>query len=347
MDTGDKPQHGIQGQNRTAAIADKGQGQADDRGDADAHTHVTDYLKDQRRRRAEADHAPHVIRGADTHIDAPGDDRNQHGDGENTAHKAQLLPDGREDIVGMLGIQAVGLGADAVEQPLSGEAAAGEGAQGLHGVIPLVDAGGVNGGIKQNAETVALKFTEHIVPEYRRRQHDRAAADQEPQELDTAGKDHADVDKHKDQGNARILGQHIVHADDDNEIEKTVKNGYDMGGAILPCGHNRCQHQNKEYFADFGGLNIERNQRQIQPTAVAGAVVGAKGDEQRQQKHGNPRQQAAVLGENLRVDGGDHGVQKHTQRGCDQLDNEIPGEAHGVRRTAYDQTAKGGGHQTH
>ncbi len=55
MRAGDDAHGGIEGQEGRAAVAEKGQGQADDRQDEKAHAHVGEHLEDQRPGDAHAD----------------------------------------------------------------------------------------------------------------------------------------------------------------------------------------------------------------------------------------------------------------------------------------------------
>ena len=124
VDTGHQPQHSVNGRQRRAAVADEGQGQADNGGHADAHADVADQLEHQRRSRSKAHQAAHIVRAADAHMDAADDDEQQHDHNGNASHEAQLLADGRENIVCVTGHQVVGLGPVAVKQALARNAAA-------------------------------------------------------------------------------------------------------------------------------------------------------------------------------------------------------------------------------
>ena len=58
---GHQTQHGISGNDGTAAVANQGQCQADNGHHADAHTEVDHHLEHQRKGRTKADHATQVI----------------------------------------------------------------------------------------------------------------------------------------------------------------------------------------------------------------------------------------------------------------------------------------------
>ena len=67
------------------------------------------------RSRSKAHQATHIVRAADAHMDAADDDEQQHDHNGNASHEAQLLADGRENIVCVTGHQVVGLGPVAVK----------------------------------------------------------------------------------------------------------------------------------------------------------------------------------------------------------------------------------------
>lgn len=93
------------------------------------------------------------------------------------------------------------LGTVAVEQSLSRQAAAGEGAQVHHGVVALVDARGVDGVVKQDQEPVLLVLAKEL-PQDRERRRDQTDGQSKPPQADAAAEGHTDEDKHEDQGNA-------------------------------------------------------------------------------------------------------------------------------------------------
>ena len=60
MDTGHQTQHGVGCDDGAAAVADQGQGQADNRHCTDAHTDVDHHLEHHGKCRTEAHHAAHI-----------------------------------------------------------------------------------------------------------------------------------------------------------------------------------------------------------------------------------------------------------------------------------------------
>ena len=68
MNTRHQTKHGIEGNDGGAAVADEGQSQADNRGNADAHTHIDNDLEHQCGGCAEADHAPHIVLAAAAYL---------------------------------------------------------------------------------------------------------------------------------------------------------------------------------------------------------------------------------------------------------------------------------------
>ena len=121
---GDQAQHGVDGNHRGAAVADERQGQADNGHNADAHSGVDHHLEHEGRGRAEAHQPAHIVRAPVAHPDAPGDEGDLHNHDQKAAKEAQLLADGGEDVVRVLGEEVSGLGSVAVEQTLAEQTAA-------------------------------------------------------------------------------------------------------------------------------------------------------------------------------------------------------------------------------
>ena len=284
VDAGDQTHHGVQGQNGAAAVADEGQGQTDNRSNADTHTDVAENLENQGGGGAEAYQPPDIVLAVSTHPDAPGYNQAQENNHKQAAEEAQLLADGGEDEVCVLGKQsAFCLGAGALIQSLSCKAAAGEGAKAQGGVVAFVDTQRVQRGVKQHQNPLLLIGVQEL-PDNGGGHRNGAAGHQKPDNADAAGKGHADEDKHENQGNTQISGKHHVHTGQKPQMEYHMENRGDGGNLILMGGHHRGHNQNIGDFTDFRRLDVHRHQRNVQPALVAGAVVGAEGNQQQQQE---------------------------------------------------------------
>ena len=73
FDSRHKPHRAEHRHHRRASVAEERQRYADDRRNADAHTDVADKLEHQRRSRSKAHHAAHIVRAADTNMNAADD----------------------------------------------------------------------------------------------------------------------------------------------------------------------------------------------------------------------------------------------------------------------------------
>ncbi len=347
VDTGDKPKHGVQRNDGAAAVAHKGQRQTDNRGDADAHTHITGDLKDQRGCGAEADHAAHIVGAFQTHINAPGDDADHHQQHKHAAHKAQLLADGGENIVGMLGEQVIVriLCPVAVKQTVTGKAAAGEGLQTHAGVEPGTDTVSVNGGIHKDQQTVSLVLT-HDRPENGPDCYNATEGKDKPPQADTAGKSHADKDEHEDQRNAGVTGKQHIQAYQQTQMQDHVGHGGNGGQLTLVGCHYRCHDQNVGDLTNFRRLDINGEQGNVQPASVTGVVIRAEGDQQRKQEGIEDHQRDAVLCPEVHINGGDDGIQQHADAGSGDLNDDITQVAHVIRGTGDHDHTESGGDQT-
>ena len=255
------------------------------------------------------------------HIDAPGDDGHFHNHDRKAPHEAQLLAHGRENIVRVPGEQAAALGTVAVEQSLSRQAAAGEGAQVHHGVIALVDAHGVDGVVNQNQKPVLLVLAQEL-PQDRERRHDQADGQDEPPQADAAAEGHADEDKHEDQGNARVAGQHHVQSHQQSQMKAHVHDGRQTGYPVLVRRHDRRHNNDIGDLTDLGGLNAD--EAQVDPASVTGAVVGTQGAYQHEkQRTVESHHHHPVFREKVQIDGGHQRVHHDAQTGSRQLNDNI------------------------
>ena len=162
MSAGYQSQHGEDGHTGGSAVAEEGEGQTDNGHNTDAHADVDHHLEHQSGACAKADQTAHIVLAADANVDAPGNDEQLQDHDEHTTEEAQLLADGGENVVGVLGVQVAALGTVAVEQTLAGETAAGKGLEIDLTVITFVDTLGVNGGVEQNQNSVSLIITQEL-----------------------------------------------------------------------------------------------------------------------------------------------------------------------------------------
>ena len=106
----------------------------------------------------------------------------------------------------MLGIQGPHLGTAALEQPLAGQAAAGEGPEALGKVPPLIQTLGVDGGVKNHQNPILLVVLEKMGPGVGGGQAQSADSTQKPPQLHPAYKGHHQENKHKNQGHTGVPG---------------------------------------------------------------------------------------------------------------------------------------------
>ena len=334
-------QHGIDGDDGGAAVADQRKGQADNRHGADAHADVDHHLKDQRGSRAEADQPPLVVLAPNAHEDAPGDNGQLQNHHQNTAQEPQLLADGGENIVRVLGEEVAALGTVALEKTLARQTAAGEGLKVHAVVVALVGALGVNGLVEEDQDPVLLVGAQKR--EDNGETHgDEAQCQGEPQQADTAGESHADKDKHEDQGNACVLGDDHVQANEQHQMEHHMEDRGNAGYTVLVGVHDRCHDEDIGDLTDLRRLDIDDGR--LQPASVTGVVVGAEGDQHQQQKAVESHQHIPVFGHGLHIQRGSDGKEQDTQRGGGQLDDDVPdvaAEFIGVGSTGqHDDTKK-------
>ena len=137
----------------------------------------------------------------------------------------------------MLGEQVAALGTVAIEQTLTGEATACKGHFVDSAVVALVDAQGIDGIVKQNANTVLLVRTQ-IGKDQREANGQRAEGHGEPNHIHTAAKGHADEDKHEDEGNAGVFGHNHVQTNQNTQVQHHMEYRGNAGYSVLVRVHN-------------------------------------------------------------------------------------------------------------
>ena len=322
MGAGHKSQHAENRNHGGGAIADEGQGQADNRHNTDAHTDIDDDLEHQRGSCTEAHQTADVILAPHTHPDTPGDDGKFQDHDQNTAEEAQLFTDGGEDVVRMLGEQVTALGPVAVEQALARQTAAGKGLEVDLVVVAGADALGIKGGVDQDHDTFPLVIT-HDLPEDGEGSGDHADGQSKPAQVNTAGKSHTDENEHENQGNTGIIGNGHIQAHQDAKMENHLDNGGEFGDVVLVGCHDGGHDDNVGDLTDLRRLNIEGQNGEVQPASVAGAGIRAEGNQQEQQEHIECHQEEAVLRHQFHVQGRHHSINTGAQEDGQQLDNDV------------------------
>ena len=344
--TGYQTQHSIQGHDGRTAVADERQGQADNGHGADAHADVDDHLEDQSRGSAEADQTPHIVGAANTHINTPGDNGKLQNHDSDAAEETQLLTDGGEDVVRMLGEEGAALGTVAVEQALTGQTAAGEGPEVHHIVEPFVGTLGVNGVVEKNQDTVSLVLTKEL-PQNREGCRNTADGQGKPQKADTAGESHADKDEYEDQGNTCVGGNGHVQANHDAQMQHHLHDRGDTGYAVFIGVHDRCHDHDKGDLADLCRLDI--NDGGMDPASVAGVIISAERNQHQQHENIKQNQKISVFAHNFRVDGGNDGKHHQSQNNAGTLDQNVTHTATefiGLSGADHADHAKAGSNQT-
>ena len=292
---GYQSQHGVEGNQRRTAVTDERQGQTDNRGDTDAHTHITGDLEDQSGGSTETDQTAQIVLTSGTHPNDTDDDGKQGQYNQSTADEAQLFTDCGKDIVRMLSEKSTfGLRSVTLEQTLTGHAAAGKGAQRTNRMVTGAGTQGVKVGIEQNFNTQLLVFTQEI-PKNREEGNHGTACSQKPKGADTAAEGHTDEDENKDQGNAQVAGNTHIQTRNQSQMQHHEEHGTDRGNSVLERGHDRSHNQNIGDLADFRRLNIDGQEGEVQPASVTGVIVCTEGDQHQKQHSINDNQPIPVL----------------------------------------------------
>ena len=206
-------------------------------------------------------------------------------------------------------------------------------------MITLLNAQGVDGGIPKHHDALFLIICQKIFPGNRGADHHSAAGQSEPADADTACEGHADKNKREDQGNTHVAGDQNIGAEQQTQVEHHVHDRGNVGQVVLVGCHDRGHDQNICNFTDLGSLDVEGQEREVQPASVT--VDGlAKGQQHKEQNtveyhHGRP-----VFKEIIQINGGDHGVQHNTQHGSNQLHDHISDGAVGVGSAGNGKTSK-------
>lgn len=349
VNAGNKTQHGKDRNDGAATVADQRQSKTDNRHDAHAHANIDADLEKESCCGTKADHTAHIVRAAGAYPDAAGNKAEHHNDHQCTAQIAKLFTNGRKNKVGMLGGQNTGLlSSVSVKQALAGNTAAGERLEASDHVVTLFDALRINGGIKEDENTLLLIGVHKVVPDDRRGCYQCAAAQQEPKQFDTAGKGHANENEYKDQRNTGIPGNENIGADQKDQMKGHVEYGTQGGYMVLVGGHDGGINENVEDFTDFRGLDVNGEQgAEIQPAFIAGAQIRTERDQQKQQEQTESCHRSSVFRKEFQIDGGHDGIEKNTQTDGGDLNDDITGETTVIIGAGDHQAAKGRDGKTH
>ena len=91
--------------------------------------------------------------------------------------------------------------------------------------------------------------------------------------------------------------------------------------------HHLGQENGEGNLANLRRLDVDGEAGDVQPAPVAGAAVGAKGDQQQEEQGVEEKQQLPVLRQPLQVHGGQQDIEQDTQSRSRQLHREEPAAA--------------------
>ena len=189
-------------------------------------------------------------------------------------------------------------------------------------MVAFVDALGIDGIVKQNPDSVLLIFAQEG-PQDREAQADPTNGQSEPPQTDTAGKSHADEDKHENQRHTHITGQRHVQAEQQHQMHQHVKNRNRMGDSVLVGRHDGSVDNNIGDLTDLRRLDVDGKSREVQPASVTGAVVGTEGDQQQKQNAVERHHDAPMLRKEIHIQGGNKDVHQHPQEYGGKLNGNV------------------------
>ena len=259
---------------------------------------------------------------------------------EDAADHAQLLADGGEHEVGVLGVEGAGLGADAVVQALAGQTAVAQGVQALLGVPADAQALLVDGGVEDHHDAVLLILAHDVFPDQGPRRADAGQTAQEPPELHAAQVGHDDGDEHVDQSDAGVAAEDQDQAHNERQVEADHGNGPDRGDMLPMDAHGLRQDDDEGDLADLTGLHVDRHARQMDPAALAGGAGDAEGDDEQHEQQVEDKQQIAALGEDVHVDQREQEIEHDAQQQSEGLDEHVTGVAVVVGGAGDDHNAE-------
>ena len=324
---GDHAHCGVQRQDGAAAVAEKGEGQADDRHDEQAHADIFHRLEDQHGPEPHADQRVHAALRQPRRLETAVDHQKFQHDDNKAPHQTQLLAADAEDKVRLPGGEAAfaPLGLDALKQPLTEQAPA---AQGQHppallvADIPRADVGVVEDHVEPVHPVLGQLLKQRQPPDA---QPQRAEAQGEPIPCQPRRQGHARVDDQIHEAAARVLGNDV----DPHEHEPRVRRGKNQRpqalhlpvvpepGDLLGQQHRKGQAHDLRRL-DHGG------QSHVQPGAVAAALPAQGRAQQGDKPDVKEQEQPPFFRKMLHIDVGKNEVRANAQHCSGGLDQDPP-----------------------
>ena len=298
FDAGDQAHGGKHGHHGGAAVAEKGQRDADHRGDAQAHAHVDDGLEGHGGSHADAQQHIEGAAGLESDAHAADDEHREQDQHRDAADHTQLLADTGEDKVRVL----AGKGGVAVLRVHAGGTAGGQGDLALVGLPVDAVVVGVDTGIIGGQDTLFLIVLQEVFPQQRHHGGHRRAAQSKPVEPHAQGEKHGQEDAEDDGGASQVRGDHNDGAKHQDEIAGHQHDG--LKGVDVPVflqeGHLLGGHHDVDDLDDLGGLDADACE--ADPCEVAGAVVLPEKAQSDQQQHLDADQDLPLTAQQVRID---------------------------------------------
>ena len=338
MDAGYHTHGHKHGHDGRSAVADKGEGQSDDRQDAQTHTNVNDDLEQEHTGNADADHPVHEVFRLDAYIDAPDNDGGQKQQHSHATQHTQFFGNGGEDEVRMLCTHGVATDHCAFVQSLTGDTAVLDIAQRPFRLPVGIR---VDRGVKQHQDAVSLVVLQER-PQHGDAGGQSAKAHQKPHDVHTAYIGHNNKDENVGQGNAGVRGHHNDQQEEKQGQQTQFADGQGGGKTVLVDAHELGHDDNKEDLADLCRLNVDGNQGDVQPALVAAAFNAPK-VQAADKQHTEQQKKLPPFRDNIHVDQGQQYIDSNADDQSNSLNGNILGTAHGGGGTGDDHDTKNGG----
>ena len=308
----------IGGHHRGSAAGEERQGDADNRQNAQAHTHIHNGLGDDHRKDAHTDEPAQLVLGPAAHLQHPQAEGGENPQHQQAAHKAQGLADeGEDEVVVHLRDILVVSGEDALAPELA--RTQGDASQALL----IAAAGGVEVGVKEGDKAHPLVLVHEAVPDHRQGSDGQAAGAEDILPGQPGGKEHTAGDAQEHDGRSMVALEH----DEQHRYSGMAEHRHQNSGLVEVVLHLLQvvgEGDDKGELEQLRGLEGEPHKRDLQPGHVIGTADAQNKGEQHQEV-GRWQMEPPQIRHGLVVNAGDHHHGTAAQAGGDDLDDDTAG----------------------
>ena len=302
-----------------AAVAEEGEGEADNGSEASAHADVLEGLEQKSACNAETYKGTHKVFTGEANVCAA--DNNSHKkdkDDYAAEHTKLFADDGENEVRVLCGVGAGVLRLGAFAKTCAPELAGGKSQFTLVCLPKITVSSGVNGGIIGSKNTCFLVIFQEVFPSKGYKGCESCNTEDEPIKLKSCEIKHNCEDEEENKCASKVAGNHNDKTEENTEMDSNLSHGNNMVEVFvfLKEAYMLGHQNNINNFNNFRRLNSYTHK--ADPAFVTGTVVSAEGDKSQKQNYAYYEQNGPFIGYNVKVK---HGKQYEEQYADDYTEN--------------------------